>query len=179
MKKVTKATIAAAAAGVLLLGGAGTIAKWSATKDINAGTVTTGHLKLDATEPGTWTDTSSDAATTEFNPAEDRLVPGDTVVFNQTVKIEADGKNLKGELTASELTGVEELPADLSVVVEVDGSAQGLVQDSDTGVITFATAGDYTVPVTVTVTFDKAATGSMDAPVDLGSMALTLNQVRD
>lgn len=179
MKKVTKATIAAAAAGVLLLGGAGTIAKWTATENINAESVSTGHLKLDATEAGTWTDISSDAATTDFVPAEDRLVPGDTVVFKQTVTIDADGKNLKGELTASELTGGAALPTDLSVAVEVDGSAPGLVQDTGTGVITFATEGSYTVPVTVTVTFDKAATGSMDASVDLGSMALTLNQVRD
>lgn len=176
MKKVTKATIAAAAAGVLLLGGAGTIAKWTATDNIDAGTVSSGHLKLDATAAGTWTDTSGDAATTAFDPATDHLVPGDTVVFEQTVTIDADGKNLKGELTASELTGGTALPADVTVDVTVDGSATGLTQVGN--VISFVDAGTYTVPVTVTVAFDAAATGTMDTAVNLGQMALTLNQIR-
>ena len=176
MKKVTKATIAAAAAGVLLLGGAGTVALWSGTGDIDAGTVTTGHLTLDATVAGEWTDTSADAVTPDFNSATDHLVPGDTVAYEQTVTISADGKNLKGELTAGGLTDGGALPDGVTVDVVVDGSASGLTQVGD--IITFDAAGDYVVPVTVTVTFDQAATGSMDAPVDLGSMALTLNQIR-
>jgi alternate signal-mediated exported protein len=180
MKKVTKATIAAAAAGILLLGGAGTVALWSATGTIDAGEVSTGHLTLISTAPGAWTDGSS-----EMDPEADntlgltppKLVPGDVFVYSQIVTISAEGKNLKGKLTAGDLTEGSVLPDDVTVEVVVDGSAAGLTQDLN-DVITFNAAGDYIVPVTVTVIFDKAATDTMDALVDLGSMALTLEQIR-
>lgn len=176
MKKVTKATIAAAAAGVLLLGGAGTVAFWSGNANISAGTVSTGHLKLDSSVAGTWTDASQDAASTTFVPGTDHLAPGDTVVYEQTVTIDADGKNLQGELTAGGLTGGDALPTDVTVEVIVDGTAMGLTQVGN--VITFDKAGSYDVPVTVTVSFDAAATGSMDTAVNLGEMSLVLNQIR-
>lgn len=176
MKKVTKATIAAAAAGVLLLGGAGTVALWSANEGINAGTVSTGHLTLDAAAAGEWSDVSIPGTPTAFAPLTDDIVPGDTVAYEQTVIVSADGKNLKGELTASGLTGGSALPDGVTVDVVVDGSAEGLTQVGNA--ISFDAAGDYVVPVTVTVTFDQAATGSMDTAVDLGSMTLVLNQIR-
>jgi alternate signal-mediated exported protein len=179
VKKVTKATIAAAAAGVLLLGGAGTVALWSGTGTIDAGEVSTGHLTLNSTAPGTWTDGSSEMdpeADNTIGPTLPKLVPGDVFVYSQTVNISAEGKNLKGELTAGGLTEGSILPGDVAVDVVVDGSAAGLTQVGN--VISFDAAGDYLVPVTVTVTFDKAATDTMNARLDLGSMALTLNQIR-
>ncbi|QXQ09936.1 alternate-type signal peptide domain-containing protein [Paeniglutamicibacter sp. Y32M11] len=176
MKKVTKATIAAAAAGVLLVGGAGTVALWSDSMDVDPGAVSTGHLTLDASAAGTWTDETEGAAITTFRPGTDHLVPGDTIVYTQNVIIGADGKNLKGELTATGLTGgTAVLPADVSVDVAVADSAVGLSQDGE--IITFGEADTYTVPVTVTVAFAPSAVGSMDELVDLGSMTLTLNQV--
>lgn len=179
MKKVTKAAIAAGAAGALLLGGAGTMALWTASTDVDAGTVTTGHLTMDATgAAGVWADASADAASTTFDPATDHLVPGDTVTFTQTVSIGADGKNLKGELTATGLTGGSALPNDVTVAVDVADTGVGVEQDPESGIITFGEAATYEVPVKVTVVFAASATGSMTSVVDLGAMSLTLNQVR-
>ena len=180
MKKVTKAAVAAAAAGALLLGGAGTFALWNDTVDVNAGAVTTGHLTMSTDGTGTWADISIPAAPTGFAPATDLLVPGDIVEFTQDVTIEATGKNLKAKLSNGALTGGTPLPADVSVDVAVDDedSVAGLIKEAETGVLTFTGSGTYTVPVKVKVTFAESATASMDAPVTLGNLTLTLDQVR-
>ncbi|WP_426733419.1 alternate-type signal peptide domain-containing protein [Glutamicibacter sp. 2E12] len=94
MKKVTKATIAAVAAGALLLGGAGTIARWQAQQTIDAGTVETGHLNLTTNGEGSWQDISNPEAPEPFDPATQQLVPGDVVAFSQTATIDAEGKNI-------------------------------------------------------------------------------------
>ncbi|PYI37601.1 hypothetical protein CVS30_14465 [Arthrobacter psychrolactophilus] len=182
MKKVMKAAIAAGAASALLLGGAGTYALWNGTDDINAGTVTTGHLTLDATAAGVWSDASTDAANTTFNPATDRLVPGDTVTFEQTVSISAEGKNLKGALEVGTLNAVPvALAGQVSVDLAADATAAGLSKVGN--VISFAAPGNYDIPVTITVTFDAGTAGStpvgtMDQALDLGALTLNLNQVR-
>lgn len=183
MKKVTKATIAAAAAGVLLLGGAGTVALWSGTGTINAGTVTTGHLTLDATADGTWEDTSADAVNPTFVPGTDRLVPGDTVVYSQIVTIGADGKNLKGALTVGDLASV--VPADLTdhVTVTVAPKPTDSKLTVVGNVVSFAEPGNFDVPVTITVAFAEGTENStpdttMNDPVDLNALSLKLDQVR-
>ena len=92
MKKVTKATIAAVAAGALLLGGAGTIALWQQSETVDAGTVNTGHLALTVDNNGVWTDISDGGAGVPFDPATEQIVPGDVVAYTQTVQIDAEGK---------------------------------------------------------------------------------------
>ncbi|MGO2539999.1 MAG: alternate-type signal peptide domain-containing protein [Specibacter sp.] len=183
MKKVMKAAIAAGAAGALLLGGAGTMALWSADTDINAGTVSTGHLTLDSSAAGAWADASADAASTIFDPATDHLVPGDTVEFSQTVTIGADGKNLKGELTVGDLASAvpTELADDVTVTVAAAPTDPNLTVVGST--VSFAEPGTYDVPVTITVAFAAGTAGStadttMDTPMDLTALSLTLNQVR-
>ncbi|MDI9944213.1 alternate-type signal peptide domain-containing protein [Rhodococcus sp. 1.20] len=52
MKKQTKGAIAAAAAGALLLGGAGSLAVWSDSADVSGGgPVTSGALDLSSCAP--------------------------------------------------------------------------------------------------------------------------------
>lgn len=178
MKKVTKAAIAAGAAGALMLGGAGTLALWTDDTNVDAGSVSTGHLTMETAGAGVWADASVGAANTAFNPATDHLVPGDKVTYKQNVTIGADGKNLKGTLTETGLTGGSVLPTDVDVALTVDRNVVGVSQDAGTGVITFGAAAQYTVPVTVTITFAQTAEGDMDALLDLGALTLTLNQVR-
>lgn len=182
MKKTTKATIAAVAAGALLIGGAGTLALWQAEDNVDAGTVTTGHLELTTDGEGVWTDASPDAATTTFDPVTDSIVPGDTVEFNQTVTIDAEGKNIQGALTVGTVGAV---PADLetyvTIALDVDASAEGITEAG--GVLSFAAPGVYEVPVSITVTFDEGAVGTtpnttMDEPIDLTQLTLTLDQIR-
>ena len=182
MKKVMKAAIAAGAASALLLGGAGSYALWKGTGDINAGTVTTGHLTLDATAAGVWADASTDAANAVFNPVTDRLVPGDKVTYKKLVKVSAEGKNLKGALEVGTLAAVPApLTNQVNVSVDADATAAGLSKVGN--VISFAAPGDYDIPVTITVNFIPGTVGStpdatMDENLDLGALTLNLNQVR-
>ena len=186
MKKVMKAAIAAGAAGALLLGGAGTMALWNDSKTVDAGTVTTGHLRLttDAAE-GVWADESADDANADFDPAIDHIVPGDTVTYAQTVKIAADGKNLKGALTVGSLDTA--IPADLAgqVTVRVAAAPTDPKLTVTGNEVTFDEPGTYDVPVTITVVFDKGVLGAVPTPaaemgadIDLTALNLTLNQVR-
>ena len=50
MKKSTKGALAATTAGVLLLGGAGSLAFWS--DSIGGSTISSGHISLDDTTAG-------------------------------------------------------------------------------------------------------------------------------
>ncbi|WP_054010270.1 alternate-type signal peptide domain-containing protein [Arthrobacter sp. ERGS1:01] len=185
MKKVLKSGLAAGAAAALLLGGAGTFALWQGSGNIDAGTVSTGHLTLDTTTtPGTWADVSADVlpANAAFDPATQHIVPGDTVEFSQTVKISADGKNLKGALTVGTLAAIPAaLQPDVTVTVAATASGTGISAAGN--VITFTEPGTYSVPVTITVAFAKGTTGStlaatMNQPIALDALALTLNQTR-
>lgn len=179
MKKVTKAAVAAGAAGALLLGGAGTFALWNGSGEVDAGSVSTGHLNLNVSPAGTWADISTDAVSASFVPATDKLVPGDTVTYTQTVSIDADGKNLKGTLVVGDLVdGTTPLPSGVSVgvVPAVDPLNADLSVDEST--VTFAKPGSYDVDVTVTVAFAKNETESTDQTIDLGKLTLSLNQVR-
>ncbi|ALO67767.1 hypothetical protein AS189_16390 [Arthrobacter alpinus] len=181
MKKVTKAAVAAGAAGVLLLGGAGSFALWNDTKTVDAGTVNTGHLTLDASAPGAWADISADAENALFVPTTDKIVPGDTVTFTQTVTIDADGKNLKGELTVGTLAAVPAALTDQVTVTVAPTAAAGVTVDGS--VVSFDAPGIFTVPVTITVNFLEGAAGStpettMVQEVNLNALELTLDQVR-
>lgn len=183
MKKTTKATIAAVAAGALLIGGAGTVARWQAVQNVDAGTVSTGHLTLDTTTaPGKWTDISAGSPGTPFDPATDELVPGDTVSFDQVVTINAEGKNIKGELVAGTTGAVpEELADQVLIALDLDEEAAGLTNNA--GILSFEGEGTYELPVNITVNFVEGAEAStpdatMDVPIDLTELTLTLNQVR-
>jgi len=55
MNKTIKGSLAAGAAAVLLLGGAGSLAYWTDAADIDGGTITAGTLTLDAGTCGDWT----------------------------------------------------------------------------------------------------------------------------
>lgn len=183
MKKVTKATIAAVAAGALLLGGAGTIARWQAQQTIDAGTVETGHLNLTTGGQGVWQDISDPAAPEAFDPDAHQLVPGDVVAFSQTATIDAEGKNIAGRLTVDQAaTGLGDLEGYVTVSLQVDASADGITEEPD-GTLSFAEPGSYSVPFLITVTFAEGGDGdtpptTYDQTLDLEALTLTLDQVR-
>lgn len=104
MKKSTKGALAAGAAGVLLLGGAGSLAYWTDAGTVNGTDITSGHLALDpvaAECDDTW----------RLNDTEDYvaqvLVPGDTLTRHCTYTVDMAGDNLEAELdvSAPDLTG--------------------------------------------------------------------------
>ena len=182
MKKTTKATIAAAAAGVLLVTGAGTVALWQQTETVDAGTVNTGHLTLTVDDNGVWTDISDGGAGVPFDPTTEQIVPGDVVAYTQTVRIDAKGKNIEGALSVGTLQALPpELQDEIDLGLEIDATAEGLTQAGN--VISFAEQGVYQVPVKITVTFPAGTaastpTDTMDKPIDLDALTLTLDQVR-
>lgn len=182
MNKVTKGTLAAAAAGVLLLGGAGTYATWSDEESLDAGTVSTGVLDLEV-ESGTWAQ-----GTTHINEiSEFQMVPGDTLTYAATATVTAEGDNLKGTLALAD---------DLTAVAGSDDASQyltvELVQPAYSGItgtnpnnrlavapdgtISFSKADTYQIPLKVTVTLDADAQNAQDLDVDLGQVKLTLTQ---
>lgn len=103
MKKSTKGALAAAAAGTLLLGGAGSLAFWSATDTISGTGVTAGELKLsdDPTCTGWQFDGSETTADKPYDPATDTIVPGDVLTQSCDYTIIAKGEHLRATLETS------------------------------------------------------------------------------
>lgn len=102
MKKSTKGALAAAAAGVLLLGGAGSLAYWSATDTVDSIGVTAGELKLsDPTCTGWLFDGSETTEDKPYDPATDTIVPGDVLTQSCDYTIIAKGEHLRAVLLTS------------------------------------------------------------------------------
>lgn len=97
MNKATKGALAAAAGAAILVGGAGTMAAWNSNASLGAGSVSAGTLNIEQSGTGAWHWGSASGAA--FDPATDKIVPGDTVVYVGTYNITAQGTNLKAKLT--------------------------------------------------------------------------------
>lgn len=104
MKQATKGALAAATAGILLTGGAGTLAYWSDSETIGGTGIDSGTLRLDpkdldavatgVQECTAWTldgNTSYTAGTT-------LLVPGDVLTRSCSYTVEATGAHLSATL---------------------------------------------------------------------------------
>ena len=113
MKKSTKGALAAAAAGSLLLGGAGSLAYWTDAATVGGTDITSGHLKL-VPVGGTGCDgwKLSGAA---YVPATDKIVPGDTLSQHCSYKVDMAGKTLKATLAVSDLTGTWGAPSNATL----------------------------------------------------------------
>lgn len=91
MKKSTKGAIAAGAAAVLLLGGAGTLAFWTAEDEVDLGAVESGNLQLSLDPCDDWVyEGTTDAVT--------KIVPGDVIVSSCTGEVTGEGDNLFAEI---------------------------------------------------------------------------------
>ncbi|AMY17929.1 MULTISPECIES: alternate-type signal peptide domain-containing protein [Nocardiaceae] len=102
MNRTTKGALAAGAAGVLLLGGAGSFALWSDSEGVQGGTITAGDLDIAPVSQGVWTDVSPGSVSTAgpVDPATFRMVPGDVLEYRASYRVTADGENLRAVLTA-------------------------------------------------------------------------------
>ncbi|TRW43818.1 alternate-type signal peptide domain-containing protein [Georgenia yuyongxinii] len=100
ISKTTTAALAGAAAVVLLAGGGGTFALWQADATVETATLTTGGLTVTPSS-ATWVLNPEPGKKAERGsfPEEFRIVPGDTVRFNNQVKVEATGDNLNALIT--------------------------------------------------------------------------------
>ncbi|ORL32652.1 hypothetical protein A5N78_07030 [Prescottella equi] len=174
MNKKTKGAIAAGAAAVLLAGGAGTMAAWNSSASLPSATITAGELKVTekAGTPGTWTWATAGANSgTTFNPATDKLAPGDSVSYTGTYTLSIVGKNLKatGAVNAAGLTG--DLAGDLTITTAATkgGSALNLAD------LSASDSGDAVV--TTTITFKGTADNTtMNKGASLAGATVTLQQ---
>lgn len=91
MNKLVKGAIAGASGFALLLGGAGTLASWNSSADIDAGSITAGALSIATPAPAiAW---SLNGTTVNISAV--RIVPGDVVSATQDINVKAVGDTLK------------------------------------------------------------------------------------
>ena len=168
MNKSVKGAAAAAAAGVLLLGGAGSLAYWTATGTVAGGTINSGELTLtDANcDPDNVDPTDNDLpdadsvwmlddplTPTVFNPATQKIVPGDTLTKICTYDITASGDHLSADLDVSTPSYGIGNDAVLSAELTVTPTYK---VDATVGQATITDADDAEVlEVTVVVTFPE------------------------
>jgi alternate signal-mediated exported protein len=186
MKKSTKGAVAAAAAGVLLLGGAGSLAYWTAEGTVTGGDITAGDLKLSNA------DCDADWVYAGTTTTVQLFVPGDEITKQCTFDLEATGDNLAAELTAPDTATVTTDPADTSFDVDVAatytktlGTAAAVdVADGDT--VTSSDDGSViTATIAATIPFGTDEDGTpkvnandtQDIVATLDDITVTLTQV--
>jgi alternate signal-mediated exported protein len=185
MNKLVKGAIAGAAGVALLLGGAGTFALWNSSIGVASGTIATGTLAFGTATGATWTDNSPGALTTTFNPATQKIVPGDVVALAQNITVTATGKNLVAQLAY--LPSSVAIPADLVgkitptiTVTKVSGDATITGNGTSTPyTITPTSGGVTTLSVVISFAFDKTTAGvvGQGESVDLSGASFTLTQI--
>lgn len=171
MKNSTKGALAASAAGVLLLGGAGSLAYWTANGSAEGGDITSGELKLtDGTCDDDWV-YAPGAAGAGTDVA--LFVPGDKVTKQCTFTLTATGDNLAATIdapsavtyTAPSTATTLSLTADTTFTI--GGAAGTPAAIADGGTVTSANNGD-TITATFVVTIPKG-TDQSGAPVVNGN----------
>jgi alternate signal-mediated exported protein len=99
MNKTAKGALGAAAAAVLLLGGAGSLAYWTDATTLNGGSITSGSMTLSNPScDANWKySTANGVVAAGTNVV--KVVPGDTITKTCTFTVNASGDNLKATLT--------------------------------------------------------------------------------
>ena len=164
MKKSTKGAIAASAAGVLLLGGAGSLAYWTQNQPVDGGTIASGSLTL--------SEVTCDAAWKEGALTVAKIVPGDTIT-----------KSCTGTLTlvGDHIGATVELDADSVAAVETAFNNEVTITSTLTEPAAAITApGAHDVTVAISVAFATTATNvSQDVTQTLDDLELTATQTHD
>lgn len=179
MKKTTKGALAAGGAAVLLLGGAGSLAYWTAGSTVNGGSVNSGHLKLTDTTTGgcsaaVWViDGAEDRPGITFDPATMKLVPGDVITKTCTYSIDAVGEHLRANASVTGGSATGALAPFLTVA--------GTFTDGGTPLTSITEANNNdALTAKITVTFNGASDNtSFDLNAVLSDLAVTLTQVHN
>jgi alternate signal-mediated exported protein len=160
MNKSTKGALAAAAAGALLLGGAGSLAYWNSTQSVTGGEIKSGTLTLTQETGQSCTDWTLDAAGGggTFTPGVTLVVPGDVISKTCDYTVTASGAHLAADLTmaAPSITGDADLAAALTPGATYTLDATPVLTGQD---ITSTDTGKV-LQATITVTFNSATSGT-------------------
>ncbi|MEJ7634287.1 alternate-type signal peptide domain-containing protein [Aeromicrobium sp.] len=177
MKKSTKGAAAAAIAGILLLGGAGTLAYWTADTDVDGGDIASGKISLSTPDCGDgWTFDALEDEAGEAYGAGDSLVPGDVISKVCTFDITAVGNHLRAslEVTDASFTPANDLSADITA--DATYTIGGTAIPSE---IT-ETSNGSTVTATISVTFDPTSGDeSQDLTTVLDDITVSAEQVHN
>lgn len=177
MKKTTKGALAAGSAAVLLMGGAGTLAYWTADADVDGISVTAGELKIinDGCADADWVFDSGETTASKVWAPGDLIVPGDVLTKECSFEVQATGEHLRATLdvTAPALSGDLAPNLTLDDSFEIDGTP---VAD---GEITEGNDGDI-VEASISVTFNgSSGNGTQDLDGVLSAFELSLQQVHN
>ena len=168
MKKTTKGALAAGAAAVLLLGGAGTLAYWTDSATVSGGELTAGELDLsDVTCASTWTE----GADTDV----ELLVPGDTVTKECTGTITMTGDHISATVALDD-DSVEDAEAAFNLPTTAGDAVS--ISAALTGGGTVTSSGPVSITITVAWPYgtvpDNDAQGVSTSELD----GLVLNAVQ-
>lgn len=147
MERLTKAAIATGGAAVLLLGGAGTYAFWTADATATGTSFTSGTLTATGGTCADWTY----AQGSDAGSAVTLVVPGDVVQTTCTVTVTGTGDHLAVDATfgGAKFAETNALTSAITLAtgaVTLDGAAVANPVDISAG-------GSHTVTVAVTATF--------------------------
>lgn len=192
MKKATKGALAAAAAGSLMLGGAGSLAYWTATGTVQGGSFTAGSMTLtDGNCALVWSYNTGMASAGDDVTT---IVPGDEITKTCTMDLEAVGDNLSATLDAPATVALNPPGSDTTVNATVattytlpDGADVGTDPDPlvDGDTLTSANDGQtITVTYVVTIPYGNALVGAgsingnatQTLVTDLDDLTVTLTQ---
>jgi spore coat-associated protein N len=173
MHRPLQGAIALGAAGLLLLGGAGTYALWSDSVPLGGGTINAGQLDLAVTTPGTWADVSTGTPVTIPDISSFPVVPGDVLTYSLSATLVAEGENLEATIAAdpTSITGDADLRTDMAITTAISSGGVPI-----TGPITEDNDGDV-IDVVVTLTFDEdSGNETQTDALNLSNFALTVSQ---
>jgi len=159
MKKTTKGALAASAAAVLLVGGAGTLAFWSDSGTVDGGSITTGSVSLSDGTCGEWVYSTGSAAGTAVTA----IVPGDAIARSCTFAVDGTGDHLTVSLSAPETVSVTPTvgsPTTLLLTAAASYQRDGAALPAGTS---FAVDGPETLTALITVTFPYGAATTVNA----------------
>lgn len=164
MNKMIKGSIAGATGVALLMGGFGTYALWSESRDLQVNGVQSGDLTI-GTSTGIYDDANTPTTAGDWS-ASDLMVPGDKVTYTQVFDVTGTGKNLAGTIELAPLAGTNGFSTLTRTVDVVDGgSGAAIITKVDADSFTFSDPfGSATLTATVTYTFPAgtAALGTTD-----------------
>ncbi len=170
MKKSTKGAVAAAGAGVLLLGGAGTLAFWTDSDTLDGGTLTAGTLELsDVTCGANWLDGVTPVTV---------LVPGDTVTKECTGTITLSGDNIEATVALDDASvATAEAAFNDAAPDAVAGDAVDITA-ALTGGGTITSSGTVSVTITVTWPYGTIADNESQGVSTTALDGLVINAVQ-
>lgn len=166
--------VAGVTAAALLLGG-GVLAAWEATETVTPGSVTSGEMRLDEID-SSWEWATDGSA---FDPATEALVPGDEVIYRESVQLTVTAPGMVGTMTTTLDDVVAETIDDDELATAIREAAafevDGVTYDGGAREVTHADNGSV-LDVALHVTLPADAAAAMAQTVDLGDVHVTLSQ---